>query len=60
LGLEQQTSFACGALASSGYRASPALRMRIVAVGMRTILELFFFPTNYTNYAASYRWLFNQ
>jgi len=45
LGLEQQTSFACGALASSGYRASPALRMRVVVVGMNTALPLFFLST---------------
>ncbi|HAN41415.1 MAG TPA: hypothetical protein DCQ12_05840, partial [Candidatus Cloacimonas sp.] len=39
----------CGALASSGYRASPALRMRIVVVGIRMVLGLFYLSTDYTN-----------
>lgn len=32
--------------------------MRVFLAKTRTALELFLFPTNYTNSTASYRWLF--
>ena len=37
--------------------ASQLAEIRVLAVGVRTGLELFLLPTNYTNYGASYRWL---
>jgi hypothetical protein len=49
LGLEEQTPFACGALASSGYRASLVLGMQEVVVLIEVVVELSFLSTNYTN-----------